>query len=144
MSKKIIKNILPDSESNDKKNIIKKKVRPTKEELYKYQKEEVLLKLFDILGIDFNDTAFFYIDDISDDTKDEILELSDDVKRYFNYSNWPFFKKANGDEKAYLSLLKSILKDMGYTVCQHNKYITKNGVRHRQSKVCIDKNNLNI
>ena len=140
MPKKSI--IIESSESDDcKKNMAEKKprARPKKSELFKLQKEEVLLKLADILGIDITDNAFFYVDDICDDTKEEILNLADDVRRYFSYSNWPFFKKGETDEKAHLSLLKSILKDMGYAVCQHNKYVTKNGARKRQSKICIDK-----
>lgn len=115
----------------------KKKRRPHKSSLYKEQKEDVLMKLLDILGID-GDNGFLYLDDISDDSQIEIFDLIDDVKRYFNYCTWSFFKNTD-DNKKVLPLIKSILKDMGYDVSSHVAYLTKNGVRTKKTKICVAK-----
>jgi hypothetical protein len=115
--------------------------RPTKAQLYKKQREEVLHQMCDILDIDIDkDGAFFYLDDIDDDMQEKILKLDEDVKRFFIFSNWPFFKKGN-DDRSYLSLMKSILKDMGYSAKKYHSFVTKNGVKTKKTKFCIEKNN---
>ena len=53
-------------------------------------------------------------DDIENDPKkqQQILDLVDDVKKYFNSCNWNFFNKNNNVSIPYISLAKSIIKEM--------------------------------
>ena len=124
-------------ESSEDDNIIKTG-RPNKAQLYKEQRNDVLMRLFNILNVEPDNNAFFNLDDMNDDIQNEILELADDVKRYFIYSNWPYFKKGI-ENKTYLSLMKSILKDMGYSMKKCHNYVTKKGIKEKQTKICIDK-----
>jgi hypothetical protein len=106
-------------------NIAKKYGRPDKDNIYVRQQHEILDKLLKILGITATN-KIFYCEDLDDNKKKQILDLSNDVKKYFKAGKWPVFNKEISEKNTYLSLTKSILKAMGKDI----KYFS-----HRDSTI---------
>lgn len=119
---------------NDK---IKKKYVNQKTIIFRKEREAFIIKIKNMLNLQ-EDNTFFYMDDIDKNKEAEILELVVDVKKYFLYSGWSFFKKTE-TEKNYISLLKNIFKDMGYNVMKRKIPILENGKKITKTKVYINK-----
>lgn len=131
----------------DNKNNIepkKTKIRSTKKDLYKKEQEEILNKINTILGISKdNNTIYLYDIENDESKKEQILALSDDVRKYFKTSNWAFYK----DEECkgnHVLLCKSIYKDMGYQIIGKAVDITRNNEKIRTTKYVIGKFNINL
>ena len=104
---------------NDKKKIVKQKVR-NKAKIYLKERNEILKKVYNIIGIT-NEKKTFYSHEISesDETQKNLLELSDDILKYFTTSSWSIFKNSVDVENKSLSLIRSLFRDMDV------KYISK-------------------
>ncbi len=108
--------------------------RPKKELKYEKERKEVLDKLLKILNINKENTIFYVNDLQNDENKQkQILNLEFNVKKYFSCGKWSYFSKEN-IPCPYLSLTKSILKDMNinmsmiYHKDSTNKINTKKGI----------------
>jgi hypothetical protein len=106
--------------------------RPKKSEKYKKEREEVLKKLKDILGITGTNNIFYMYDiDKNEDKQQAIMDLKDDVYAYFGHKeNRIFYSKTL---RPYSSLLKIVLKEMGYTLLRTTKTIERDGKKHVSS-----------
>lgn len=88
--------------------------QPSKKSKYPKERQEVLDKLFSILQVTKDNMSFSLTDLEKDEAKQkQILDLADDIKKYFNCGSWPYFYKEKMTEP-YLSLSKSLLKEMNY------------------------------
>ncbi len=104
---------------------IKKKVSNKKNDRYKADQLLVVEKLNQILGINESNNKFILEELNSDEEKQKkIIGLEEDVKKYFLYGNWGYFKKLVANES--MSLVRSIYKNTGYEM-QYKKRII-NGV----------------
>jgi hypothetical protein len=111
--------------------------RPNKSYVYEENRKDILNKLNIIVGID--DTHdYFLLKSINDAKKEEIINLADDVKKYFATSKWMYFRYPD-KPKAFLSLLKYIYKDMGYDIVMHATMSMTNGVSNREVRVYVNK-----
>ena len=102
----------------------------SKKDKYVNERQNVLNRLYIILGI--TDTnKIFYLDDIDANRGkvNQIIELVPDVKLYFRCSSWSIFATPERVEKKWLSLTKAIIKDMGYKTTSFTEIIVK-GRRH--------------
>lgn len=128
-----------ESDCESKKITKNKGGRPSKTKEYEENRIEVINKLNDILGVsDIDNGDFFYLDKIDEDKQDQVLALADEIKLYFLYAKWPYFK--NRDVvRPFLSLIKSVYKSMGFDVRLSNNYVTQKGVTKKITKVLIDK-----
>ncbi len=80
---------------------------------YKDQQKDILIKIFNILNITKeNNEIKTHLIDYDENKQKLILELDNDIKLYFKTSAWPAYKNLN-TERRYLSLVKSIFKEMG-------------------------------
>jgi len=141
MSTKNKKLVISDSSSeSDGKKIIKNKGgRPSKTKEYEKNRLDVLKKLNKILDVDDIDNGdFFYLDQIDEDKQNQVLALADEIKLYFLYAKWPYFKNRDVT-RPFLSLIKSVYKSMGFDVRLSNNYVRHNGVTKKITKVLIDK-----
>lgn len=88
-------------------------------------RKQVLNKLLEILNLK-NSYDMVYLDELEKDLnkQKQILDLVDDVKKYFSYSNWEFFENKKDIKHPYLSLAKSIVADMGLELRQVNAHDT--------------------
>ena len=98
----------------NKKKLVGKQKGSTKSDIYYTNRVQVIEALDKILCLT-QDNRLICINDIDKDDKkiSEIKALEEDIKKFFNYSSWSYFKN---DKKSYVSLLKSVYKDMNYTV----------------------------
>jgi len=89
----------------------------SKRDKYPNERQNVLSGLYNILGIT-ETNKIFYLDDLEKDInkQNQIIELVPDIKKYFAYGMWSYFAKPQLTEKRYLSLAKSLIKDMGHKI----------------------------
>ena len=104
--------------------------RPPKAIKYATERKELLDKLINILGISKTNNIF-YIQDIDDDKKNQILALADDAKQYFRSSTWTYF--TDTPEFPWVSLTRSILHNMDIktktiSIRDKTRKVIKNGL----------------
>ena len=134
------------SNINDKVEIsksIKKVGKPkgfTKAEIYMSDREKIIDKLEKILGLS-TENRYFCVNDIDKykEKIDDIISLENDVKKYFNYGGWGYFK-GTVQSKPYVSLIKAIYKDMKYKILTTSKTsIDKDGQSYTLTVLKITK-----
>jgi hypothetical protein len=78
------------------------------------ERKELLQKLLNILEINDKNKMFSLKElDENNDKKTKILELEQDIKKYFLCARWTYFSNKNREcKRNYLSLIKAIMKDM--------------------------------
>lgn len=93
------------------------------------ERQVVLEKLLNILGVT-EDNKFVYLYDLDHDIdkQNAILGLEEDIKKYFVYGTWSYFSKPKS-KRPYVSLAKSVIKDMNIEITQIIKTETRNNKR---------------
>jgi hypothetical protein len=78
------------------------------------ERKEILQKIFNILEIsDNNKTLSLKKLDEDENKQKSIIELENDIKKYFVCSRWTYFSNKKREFKRnYLSLIKAIMKDL--------------------------------
>lgn len=113
--------------------------KPTKKELYTDERLDLLNRLNLILGIsETNNIIYPHL--IDENKQKQILELEDDVKKYFKYGNWAYFSKAFDPNRPYISFIRSIYKDMGFKLISTKKTININGTKTVSYVYILSKN----
>ncbi len=109
-----------------------KKVRKTKPEKFQQERENVLLKLNKIIGIDEENNKF-NLEQLKKNTEihNQIKELEEEVKRYFVYNRWTYFNREL--ENDWLCLMKNIYKDMGYELAYRQR--CKDGEKYKEYSI---------
>lgn len=123
----------------DKKEI-KQRIKPTKKEFYKKERQDILDKINNIIGIT-KDNNIFYLYDIENnmDKKKEIFDLAHDIKKYFKTGSWAVFNREISKDNHVL-LIKSVFKDMEYQVIGKAYDVTRDGNKIRTTKYIIMQN----
>lgn len=107
------------------KDVSKYKVK--KKIMYQKERLEILHKLNSILGITETHKSFALITlDNNPEMQKQINDLGVDVKKYFKCADWTYF--CRNVKKKYLSLVKSIYKDMGYEIEKKSISVLNNDV----------------
>jgi len=115
------------SDGDKSDNIVKKKTRPTKADLFKNERNITLNKLNNILGVtDENKTFYIYDIDENNDKQKLILGLYDDVSKFFKGKSTALFTR-DDSEKRWLSIIKIIYKEMDFELKYGTFNITRNG-----------------
>jgi hypothetical protein len=119
---------------------IKKITRTPKKIKFKAERELILNKMKVILGVDNvdSDVLKFYLYDIESDQNkiNEIMELKDDVGKYFTSKNNIVFKKPEEAKKNYLSLIRLVFKEFDYEAFTTPKSITRNE-KYIKTLICL-------
>jgi len=114
--------------------------RPLKALKYQKEKDEILIKLNNILGItETNDTFYLHTVDDDENKINQIMALFDDCKLYFNASGWAVTCKPV-HQRRYLSLTRSIYKDMGYKLDSIMRTFKEGDKMVRRTGYIISKN----
>jgi hypothetical protein len=97
---------------------------------YSNERTELLQKMFNILEIskEHNTISLKKLDEDTD-LQQKILDLIPDIKKYFLCSRWTLFSNKNREiKREYLSLIKSVMKDMdiNYESKRTSKKISEN------------------
>jgi len=84
-----------------------------KHKIYINEREIILKKIYNIIGIK-DDCKRFYSHELDKDQNkiNQILELTDDIIKYFSVSDWTAFKLNREISRRHLSIVKSVMKDM--------------------------------
>jgi len=115
------------SVQNENDNI-KKKVIRNKNKLYPLQRQQILNKLYEIIGINENKKTFYSHEIISDELKqNKINEMTEEILIYFNVSTWSAFKKKPVVENKIMSIIRSIFKEMSVNYESMTCKIKQNG-----------------
>ena len=82
---------------------------------YINERKELLQKIFNILVVTENNKMVSLKKLDEDKNKQQnIMELENDIKKYFICSRWAYFSnKTRKFKRDYLSLIKAIMKDLG-------------------------------
>jgi hypothetical protein len=108
-------------------SVLIKETQKTRNKSLKYltERELILKKIYDIIGITDTNNRF-YSHEIEDE---KVLELLEDILKYFSVSNWGIFKKKNYNNIHGLCLIKSVLKAMDVNLeCIGGKKVLFNGI----------------
>jgi len=87
---------------------------PKSIEKYTNERKDILQKIFNILEITDNNKIISLKKLDEDKNKQKsIIELENDIKKYFLCSRWTYFSNKNREfKRSYLSLIKAIMKDL--------------------------------
>lgn len=120
-----------DDQGHDVEQTPNKAGRPTKKNKYDVERQTIIEKLDEIIGISDSNRSFYFYDlDNNIEKQNQIFALQDEIKRFFKAGNWNIFTKDLKTRK-YLSLLKSVYRDMGYTFIPITKSIKMDGKPRR-------------
>jgi hypothetical protein len=96
---------------------------------YKKEQIDIIKKIFNIININKENNIFYsHLIDRDDDIHKNIYDLEENIKKYFKTTSWPSFKKLNV-ERRYLSIIKSICKDLNLTY-KTKSYMIKYKLRY--------------
>jgi hypothetical protein len=102
-----------------------KRVYHTKSDIFKVYREKVIEKFNIILEMNPENMSFYlYHLEHSQHKQEQIIALVPEIKRYFKCGCWSYFAK--GTKKGYLSLIRSVYKDMGCVITRRNTTISVN------------------
>ena len=110
--------------------IINKGGRPSKASQFDKERKKVLDDMYTILKL--SDTQkFVYLYDLDNDLEmqNKIMALKDHAKIYFNSGTWAIFSK-DDVKRPYMSLIRSIIKDMKIKTITVQSSIERNGEKH--------------
>ena len=82
------------------------------------EREKILEEVFEILDIKKNGKIYLNEWDTNFQIQNDIIGISDNVRKYFICSKWSCFANLNV-RRWWVSLIKSILKDMNYKLTPH-------------------------
>jgi hypothetical protein len=104
----------------------------TKKEKFEKEQLEIVERLNSILGLNEKNNKFILEELKSDEEKQkQIIGLEEDVKKYFAYNRWAYFKV--GIQNEAISLMRSIYKNTGYDVNYKQKQ--KNGEKYTEYSI---------
>ena len=114
-----------------------KRQRKNKQILFKEEREKLINKLNVIIGISTNKNSFILHDIDNDIVKNKIKELVPEVKKYYKYGSWHYFKEEEKQDE--IGLLKSIYKYSDYVLTNKKKILERDGVKKQHTEIHINK-----
>jgi len=117
---------------------IKRRNKPSKEQRYTKERQELIEKLNMIIGIDEKQNSVFLYDlENNEILKEKLVELSkNEIKRYYKCGTWSYYTR---DNKDVLVLLRNIYKDDGYEITMKQKTIERNNIKLRNTVYYFNK-----
>jgi len=116
----VVDDVVSTDDSNDSNDKVKRK--PKKTVAYKKERDELVNKLNKILGI-CEDKAVIVVSNITEDMEKQIEALIPNIKLYFAYGHWNYFKENRANlVRPILSLIKCIYRDTNHQVTQSVSY----------------------
>ena len=130
------------SNSSDNSKITKNK--PTKAQIYKQDRDKIILELEKIIGLnEINRGVLLYDLEHNEQLKKYLIQIIPDIKKYYKYGNWNYFVNQHtkeGDELSEISLLRAIFKDENYELISKRKTAVLNNKKTNATKIYFLKN----
>ena len=114
--------------TNETTNHIKEKRIYMKQYVFINERKEILNKIMNIIKINNSNLTFYSHElDKNIEGQQEILNMIPDIEKYFKVSSWASFQSNKNVSRKYLSIVKSILKDMDikFNTCQVKMKVNK-------------------
>ena len=111
----------------------KRSKRRSKKELFQLERTKIINKLNNLLGID-ETKNYVYLYDIenSETLKNEINNMSEEIKKYFKVGNWNYYiMKNNGEKPLEIGLIRAVYRDEDIIMTKKEKNIERNGNKVR-------------
>ena len=107
-------------------NNTQKRIKLTKEELYKNERKQFIDELNDVLHLDTN-KIYFHIINNDNDLQLFINKNESKIKKYFKCGNWSYYRSNSKIDKRELgTLIKNIYKSQKFTIHSKSVNITVN------------------
>lgn len=117
------------SKSSNEEKVIKHRNRPDKKTRYATERHEIIKKLNTLIGInETKNSVFLYELEKNTTLKEEVEKLVPDIKKYFKYGNWGYFRD-NGEDNNFVSLIRAIYNDSNYEVLSKLKTTTFDDIK---------------
>ena len=126
-------NTLTSNSDNVNENNKRCKKRSTKKELFCNQREEIINKINNLLGItEKKNYVYLYDIENSENIKNEINKMSDEIKKYFKVGNWNYYiMKNNGEKPLEIGLIRAVYRDEDILMTTKELKIERNGKKVR-------------
>ena len=110
-------------------------------EKFQKEREDVCDKIINILNLTEDNT--FLLCDLDNDIEkqNKILELKEEIKKYFACSTISSFKPNFECKRPYLNIIRSILKKQNYTFIGNDYTIKINNIPKKTIKYILFRNN---
>lgn len=122
-------NKIKNNKTNITKKVNKTSVNISKKNRYTEERINILNKLKTILKITGDDTVLqFYLYDLENDSDrmNELLNMTNDIGKYFTSKNNIVFKNPDDAKKKHTSLIRLVFKEFGYEIFTTNRTIVRN------------------
>jgi len=139
-------NIINETNNNIKDDELKVKRtrnRLTKKQQFVKEREQIIAQLNNILGINEKSNTFYLYDVLnSQEIKDKLKELSEEVKKYFKCGSWHYYKMNNINEEAQeIGLIRAIYRDEEWIMTKKDISLKVKNERIRTTQYYLFKNN---
>ncbi len=104
------------------------------------ERQELLQKMLTILGIT-EENKMFSLKKLDEDPEKQkqILDLVEDIKKYFICSKWAYFSNQTKEfKRLYLSLIKAVFKDMKVKIFSSFLHIKKDDKTQYETFYVLD------
>jgi hypothetical protein len=111
-------------------------------EKYQTEREDLCIKIISILELKGEDNSFLLCDlDQDTEKQNKILEMKEDIQKYFACSTISSFKPNFECKRPYLNIIRGILRKQNYQFIGSDYTIKIDGVPKKTIKYVIFRNN---
>ncbi len=117
------------------------KIRRNKKQLYDKERNDIINKLNQLIGLNQNNNSVL-LQELRDNNelKQELISMKDDIKKYYRCCRWGYFVSENNNQQGdEITLLKSILKDHGYSIYRKDITADKYNEKKRYTTIKLIK-----
>jgi hypothetical protein len=108
---------------------------------YQNEREEICNKIITILELKEDNTFLLYELDNDIEKQNKILELKEEIQKYFACSTISSFKPNFDCKRPYLNIIRSILRKQNYNFIGNDYTIKINNIPKKTIKYVIFRNN---
>jgi hypothetical protein len=110
-------------------------------EKFQNEREDICNKIITILELKEDNTFLLYDLDEDIEKQNKIMELKDDIQKYFACSTISSFKPNFECKRPYLNIIRSILRKQNYNFIGNDYTIKINNIPKKTIKYIIFRNN---
>jgi len=125
------------SKSSNEEKVVRKRNRPDKKTRYATERQEIIEKLNNLIGInETKNSVFLYELEQNTNLKSEVEKLVPDIKKYFKYGNWGYF--SNDPSKCHdnhITLIRAVYNDCDYDILSELKTATFDNIKKQYTLI---------
>lgn len=117
-----------------------KKIRKNKKTFYSKERDIILQQLISLMDLNPDNTILLVKLQDNQNLKNKLIELTDDIRKYYRCCSWGFFVSISNNLKGNeITLLRSIFKDHGYKIFSKDVITEYNGIKKRYTSLFFSK-----